>query len=200
MDTLPETNISTENKPSQKVSNLPTIHFQGRLLLVSGSRVFAGILMATPPARPRFFGRSISNRSITSRKGGGKNLQHFFGGFSTWKYTLKLQVHGEFKRNMVNEDDIMFFFLMKQILYIMTFYWIRWVLGRKKQVELVKKRGAWWFYRDFFNFLCVLFCPEMFLWWLKVGRFFSSRFLERGEADFELVRFRYSTTIGGGHM
>ena len=27
-----------------------------------------------------------------------------------------------------------------------------------------------------------------------MGRLFSSRFLERGEADFELVRFRYSTT------
>ena len=27
--TLPETNITPENRPSQKESNLPTIHFQG---------------------------------------------------------------------------------------------------------------------------------------------------------------------------
>ena len=35
--TLPKTNIARKNRPSQKESSLPTIHFQGLLLLVSGS-------------------------------------------------------------------------------------------------------------------------------------------------------------------
>ena len=35
-NTLPETDIAPENRPSQKKTILPTIHFQGRLLLVSG--------------------------------------------------------------------------------------------------------------------------------------------------------------------
>ena len=30
--TLPETNIAPENRPSQKESSLPTIHFQGLLI------------------------------------------------------------------------------------------------------------------------------------------------------------------------
>ena len=34
--TLPETNIAPENRPSQKETSIPTIHFQGRWLLVSG--------------------------------------------------------------------------------------------------------------------------------------------------------------------
>ena len=34
--TLPQTNIARENRPSQKETSIPTIHFQGRLLLVSG--------------------------------------------------------------------------------------------------------------------------------------------------------------------
>ena len=34
--TLPETNIAPENRPSQKETSLPTIHFQVLLLLVSG--------------------------------------------------------------------------------------------------------------------------------------------------------------------
>ena len=32
LSTLPETNIAPENRPSQKESSLPTIHFQGRTL------------------------------------------------------------------------------------------------------------------------------------------------------------------------
>ena len=36
-NTLPETNIAPENRHSQEEINLPTIHFQGRLLLVLGS-------------------------------------------------------------------------------------------------------------------------------------------------------------------
>ena len=39
--TLPETNIAPASSPSQKETNrIPTIHFQGRLLLVSG-RVYS---------------------------------------------------------------------------------------------------------------------------------------------------------------
>ena len=34
--TLPETNIAPENGPSQRETSIPTIHFQGRLLLVLG--------------------------------------------------------------------------------------------------------------------------------------------------------------------
>ena len=34
--TLPETNITPENRPSQKEFHLPTIHFSGGELLVSG--------------------------------------------------------------------------------------------------------------------------------------------------------------------
>ena len=43
--TLPETNISPENRPSQKEINIPTIHFQVLLLLVSGRvpQVFLGL-------------------------------------------------------------------------------------------------------------------------------------------------------------
>ncbi len=33
---IPEANIAPENRPSQKVSNPPTIHFHRLLLLVSG--------------------------------------------------------------------------------------------------------------------------------------------------------------------
>ena len=33
--TLPETNIAPENRPSQKETSIPTIHFQVLLLLVS---------------------------------------------------------------------------------------------------------------------------------------------------------------------
>ena len=30
--TLPETNIAPENRPSQKETSIPTIHFQGRVV------------------------------------------------------------------------------------------------------------------------------------------------------------------------
>ena len=34
--TLPETNIAPENRPSQKETSIPAMHFRVRLLLVSG--------------------------------------------------------------------------------------------------------------------------------------------------------------------
>ena len=39
VDTLPETNVAPENRPSQKEISIPTIHFQVLLLLVSGSAI-----------------------------------------------------------------------------------------------------------------------------------------------------------------
>ena len=39
--TLPKTNIAPENGPSQKEMSIPTIHFQGLLLLVSGRVLFS---------------------------------------------------------------------------------------------------------------------------------------------------------------
>ena len=48
-DTLPETNIVSENRPSQKeMTSLPTIDFQGLYMLVSG-RVFVFFMLKSCP-------------------------------------------------------------------------------------------------------------------------------------------------------
>ena len=80
-----------------------------------------GILLATPLKTPRFFGRSNSDHSITSRKGLAiqQCFAFFFGGFSTWKcIPLKTQVHGEFKWKMVNEDDIIVSFFYETFFFL----------------------------------------------------------------------------------
>ena len=46
-DTLPETNIAPENRVSQKENNIPTIHFQMLLLLVSGRVSLISIFSTT---------------------------------------------------------------------------------------------------------------------------------------------------------
>ena len=47
-NTLPETNIAPETRPSQKETSLPIIHFQGLLLLVSGRVTNESVMKVNP--------------------------------------------------------------------------------------------------------------------------------------------------------
>ena len=59
--TLPETNIAPENGPSQKESNIPTIHFQGRAVRFRGGQfVFS--------SRMPFKVRKTCQEKVTSPK------------------------------------------------------------------------------------------------------------------------------------
>ena len=62
MITLPETNISPLITGSQKESSIPTIHFQVRLLLVSGS-----VPDLIGDIRSPFFGNTFCNIQVSQR-------------------------------------------------------------------------------------------------------------------------------------
>ena len=63
--TLPKTNITPENRPSQKETSIPTIHFQGRnLSFREGTKIGKGELLGNRRLRPNDHQSQISSKSM----------------------------------------------------------------------------------------------------------------------------------------
>ncbi len=86
--TLPKTNIAPENRPSQKETSIPTIHFQGRnLSFREGTKIGKGELLGNRRLRPNDHQSQISSKS----------MGYFFSGstispyicLSIFRYALK---------------------------------------------------------------------------------------------------------------
>ena len=74
-DTLPKTNIAPENRPSQKETNIPTIHFQVRAVgLREGNILNQAVPLRVSLPRPGFSGfssmkyRNCTNQSLNLKR------------------------------------------------------------------------------------------------------------------------------------
>ena len=87
--TLPETNVAPENRPSQKETDSPTIHFQGLLLLVSGRVILGGCHVSFSGKNVDFDGRTPRSWLICPAAGGIPDLGGRGELFLSWRvYTL----------------------------------------------------------------------------------------------------------------